>query len=306
MSLLLIGVGLVGCALAGPAPEMELHLAASSSTIRSLPVPRRYAALSPPIPRRRPPDALVVRGLIAELAALDVEPGRQRTGEIGAGAVLLDRLPAELHDVPRGAARKTLFIRAVLPLIMNANRAISADRRALLAVMVRRDASQAADRAWLDRLARRYRVAGRDLDRLVRRVDTVPPSLALAQAAIESGWGGSRFTVLGNALFGQWTWKAGDGIAPLHRAKGAIHAVKAFRRLADSVAAYMLNLNRAGAYRRFRARRADLRRRGKPPSGLELAATLTLYSTERERYTAKLATIITQNRLLIFDTTAPG
>ncbi len=288
MSVSLMAVGLIGCALAGSATENIWHPAASSLTIRSSPVPPTKAAAPPPLPRRRPSDALVAWGLI------------------GVRAIPLDRLSAELRNVPRGPVRKNLFIRAVLPLILDANRAISADRRALLALIKRRDALQDADHVWLDRIARRYRVDGGDLDRLLRRVDTVPPSLALAQAAIESGWGGSRFTLEGNALFGQWTWKRGNAIAPLRRAKGAMHAIKVFSRLADSVAAYMLNLNHTGAYRVFRARRAELRRRGEPPSGLELARTLTLYSIERERYVRKIATIITQNRLLAFDTTAPG
>ena len=157
------------------------------------------------------------------------------------------------------------------------------------------------DRAWLAELTDRYKVDGGDVDELLRRVDAVPPSLALAQAAIESGWGTSRFAVEGNALFGQRTWDRGDGIAPAERAVGATHAVKAFPSLADSVGAYMLNLNRASAYRKFRDRRAELRRRGGPLSGLELAETLTLYSTERANYVRKVAAIIRQNRLQAFD-----
>ena len=260
---------------------------------------------------------LVAEGFLASQPTGLPEPGMvrpsrrsllpaDRAAAIAVPPVFLARLPTVLRHAPPGPTRKGLFIRVVLPLILEANRAISADRRRLLALTDRDGAVQAADQAWLAGLAARYWVDDRDMERLLRRVDTVPPSLALAQAAIESGWGASRFALQGNALFGQWTWKAGEGMTPTRRADGAFHAVKAFPRLGDSIGAYMLNLNRADAYRGFRARRAELRRRSAAPAGGILAETLERYSTERQRYVLKLAAIIRQNRLEDFDATTLG
>ena len=292
----LIGYALIACSSCQESPRPP----GAASIIRWSPVPPIEVVAVPPLPKPRPA-GLSSAWSIAEFRPRNDELDAIRAGETGVPAIFRDRLPADWRSTPRGPVRKRLFIRTLLPLILQANRNILADRSRLVGVIDRPNAMRDVDRAWLGQLTDRYKVAGGDVDELLNRVDAVPPSLALAQAAIESGWGTSRFAVEGNALFGQWTWDRGDGIAPAGRDEGASHAVKAFPRLADSVGAYMLNLNRASAYRKFRDRRAELRRRGGPLSGLELAETLTLYSTERENYVRKVAAIIRQNRLQAFD-----
>jgi uncharacterized FlgJ-related protein len=132
------------------------------------------------------------------------------------------------------------------------------------------------------------------------RVDIIPPSLALAQAAEESGWGTSRFADVGNALFGQWTWS--EGIAPLEQREGkGDYRIAKFDSPLDSVRAYMLNLNTHAAYRSLRERRREMRVRGDQLSGWELAETLTSYSERGAAYVETLHTIMRVNRLAATD-----
>ncbi len=208
-------------------------------------------------------------------------------------------LPHDLKSVASAAERKKLFIQAILPQVLLVNELIGASRQRLLAL---RDGIVAGtlgrrDRAWLGDVKTRYRVDGDDLDALMRRVDAVPVALALAQAAIESGWGTSRFAREGNALFGQWTWARRGGLVPKERDKGASHAIRRFRQIADSVSAYVRNLNTHPAYAEFRAARAALRRAGKPLDGFALAATLGGYSERGAAYIEDIRGIIRHNRL---------
>jgi uncharacterized FlgJ-related protein len=186
--------------------------------------------------------------------------------------------------------KKALFFRLLGPLVLRANELILADR-----VWLEAD-SASDDSARLDALFETYRVRTRDFDELLRRVDAVPPSLAMAQAAEESGWGTSRFADLGNALFGQWTF--GDGIAPLERReeKGK-YSIAAFDSPLDSVRAYMRNINSHPAYADLRRVRADARASGSQASGFELARTLTKYSERGEDYVHSLHAIMRVNRL---------
>ena len=134
------------------------------------------------------------------------------------------------------------------------------------------------------------------LTALLERVDIVPPSLAMAQSAEESGWGTSRFADLGNALFGQWTWSG--GIEPLNKRqdKGS-YGIARFDTPLQSVEAYMRNLNTHAAYQSLRERRAAMRRAGERPDGYELAKTLTSYSERGEDYVHSLHAIMRVNKL---------
>jgi len=126
-------------------------------------------------------------------------------------------------------------------------------------------------------------------------------SLAMAQAAIESGWGTSRFAIHGNAIFGQWTTAGGRGLVPTGREEGKTHKVRAFDRLSDSVNAYILNLNTHRAYRGLRELRQEARKDGKRPNGLVLAAGLEPYSERGEEYVELLRSLIRVNRLTPLD-----
>ena len=128
------------------------------------------------------------------------------------------------------------------------------------------------------------------------RADFVPVSLALAQAAIESGWGTSRFALQGNALFGQWAWQKDAGLKPA-RASNSEAVVRSFPNLFGSVRAYMHNLNTHPRYATFRARRHLLRRRTQSDLGYQLSNFLDGYAEIGEVYVAKLKTLIRSNDL---------
>lgn len=218
----------------------------------------------------------------------------------------LASLPPALGEVERAETRKALFIRTVLPLILRSNELIGEDRARLSRLKAKRDSGAAFDRfeeAWLLRLAARYRIkpngAPEDIGwaALEHRMQPVPPSLAIAQAAIESGWGTSRFAAEGRAIYGQWLWGDGEGIVPLRRAEGATHKIRSFDYLIQSVVAYMNNLNRHPAYADLRRRRANAAAAGGTVSGLDLTAALAQYSERREAYVDDLQAIITGNRL---------
>lgn len=202
--------------------------------------------------------------------------------------------------------KKQLFFRLISPGALRANELVAADRARL--VKLANGAEQLApdDVLWLENLAARYRLRGERaavpeaIEELMLRVDVVPPSLVLAQAAEESGWGTSRFADVGNALFGQWAWD--DGIVPLERREEmGEYYVARFETPLDSIRAYMRNLNTHRAYRRLRARRAELRAAGEPPSGWELARTLTSYSERGEDYVRTLHSIMRANNLEAVD-----
>ena len=203
--------------------------------------------------------------------------------------------------------KKQIFFRVLAPLALRSNEMITADRERLLRLATQNERSE-ADKAWLAELATRYRLAGEKsgvenpdfreaIEELKRRVDVIPVSLALAQAAEESGWGTSRFADLGNAVFGQWTW-GGKGIVPeQQRAGKGDYKVAAYDTLFESVQAYMLNINTSGAYADLRQRRAEMRTAGEPLTGWKLAETLTRYSERGAAYVTSLHGLMKTNRL---------
>ena len=160
-----------------------------------------------------------------------------------------------------------------------------------------------AEQDWLRDLAARYGVVGKinvpaTLDELMTRVDIIPASLVLAQAAIESGWGTSRFAAQGSALFGQWTY--GDsGIMPKEQrtASKGDYKIRAFADPKDSIRAYLLNLNSHQTYTTLRRQRQSLRAQGKPLTGIALASGLRNYSERGQAYVDELRTLIHRNRL---------
>ncbi|WP_145622361.1 glucosaminidase domain-containing protein [Nitrospirillum viridazoti] len=162
------------------------------------------------------------------------------------------------------------------------------------------------DQVWVARLAARYGMDPArkiDLDALLRRVDVVPVSMALAQAAEESGWGTSRFAQHGNALFGQLTWseEEKEGITPRNRHPGDTSRFRKFEDLLECVRVYMQNLNTHDAYAQFRATRASLRRQGKPLDTMLLLNTLDKYSELGPVYVKAVRSLIRTNNLRDFD-----
>lgn len=222
-----------------------------------------------------------------------------RAGIEAVPRLLVASFPGDLAALPSSTDRKRVFIQTLLPLVLTANERILAERVRVKAVQAALAADQpldARDETWLAGMYERYGTD--DIEELLLRVDIIPPSLAIAQAAEESGWGTSRFAREGNAPFGQRTYRPERaGIVPLARDEGEHFTVRAYARLMDAVRAYKGNLNTHEAYDEFRRRRADLRAAGRPIEGLGLADSLSRYSERGEDYVASISRIIRANRL---------
>ena len=218
--------------------------------------------------------------------------------------VFLTSLPDDLPQVPENKQRKAIFFRALLPLVLQVNEEILNDRRHLWKLRYQTalgEQPNAADRLWLRVMTERYKVKAGDIDALFSRIDIIPTSLALAQAAEESGWGASRFAREGNAMFGQWARASSMGLVPLNRDTGKSHKVQSFETLVDSVRAYTLNLNSHRAYKDFRNTRQSTRRSGGAIDGWLLAGELQKYSERGVDYVISLRNLIDGNELRPLD-----
>jgi len=199
--------------------------------------------------------------------------------------------------------RKQMFFEYFLPLVTLRNQQILEQRERLLSLSERRGSLMFWQRMWLQQLAEEYEItefdvaSDEDWEILIRRVDIVPPSLALAQAANESAWGGSRFAVEGNNYFGHWCFVAGCGLVPEDRPAGAQHEVAAFDSPLHSVQRYIHNLNSHEAYLDLRRRREALRENDRLVSGLELVGDLDRYSERGDAYIDELSEMIRFNEL---------
>ncbi len=213
--------------------------------------------------------------------------------------VALTLLPAEIKMIENTKKRKDFFIQIVLPLIIQENNNIRLDRKTLFTIINKSNNSD-AEKDWLEKKFKQYGVRSRDLSILKIRMDEIPVSLAIAQAAKETGWGTSRFAQEGNALFGQWTW-SGEGLKPKDAKDGKDHKVMKFNVLQASVRAYQRNLNTHSSYKDFRKARAELRDLDKPLDSIELSKFLNKYAQTGNQYVEVLQKIIVQNKLKDFD-----
>ena len=213
--------------------------------------------------------------------------------------VALTLLPQEIKMIENTKKRKEFFIQIVLPLIIKENSNIRIDRKNLFKI-INKSNNTNLEKQWLGKKYKQYGVAPGDLSSLKIRMDEIPVSLAIAQAAKETGWGTSRFAQEGNALFGQWTW-SGEGLKPKEAKAGEGHKVMKFNVLQASVRAYQRNLNTHSTYRDFRRARAELRDLGKPLDSLELSKYLNKYAETGNQYVEVLQKIIKQNKLKDFD-----
>ena len=213
--------------------------------------------------------------------------------------IYFTQFPRDLDALQSTKIKKETFIKIVLPLIVAENERILADRSKLILLSEKKFTTD-SEKQWLRQKLLEYKVKKGDLKELVKRIDIIPTSIALAQAAKESGWGTSRFALEGNAIFGQWTW-SGQGIAPLDRESNKNHKILKFPILRASVKAYQNNLNTHKSYSKFRQKRSVLRDKNKKIKGLELTETLNNYAQTGTEYTKKLNQIIKQNRLMDFE-----
>ena len=213
--------------------------------------------------------------------------------------VALTLLPQEIKMIENTKKRKEFFIQIVLPLIIQENNNIKLDRKTLFSIINKSNNSN-SEKKWLDRKYKQYGVKSNDLSTLKIRMDEIPVSLAIAQAAKETGWGTSRFAQEGNALFGQWTW-SGEGLRPKEAKEGQEHKVMKFNILQASVRAYQRNLNTHSTYKDFRKARAKLRDANKKLDSMELSKYLNKYAETGNQYVEVLQKIIKQNKLQDFD-----
>lgn len=216
--------------------------------------------------------------------------------------VYLRRLVDDIAGVAPTDSREALFIRIVLPLVACANAKIAEERNALTALAAARakDGVLSPQQSeWIGALAGRYGGDPKDLDGLLVRVDTIPASLAIAQAIDESGWGTAHLALQTNGLFGEHA-PAGSATAR-YRVASANVDVAAFPTLLDGVLAYMTNVNRHRAYAGLRTMRAAHRRDGRHPDGYALAEGLRDYSARGMRYVRDLRRLISAHRLEAYD-----
>ena len=260
---------------------------------------------APPVVWKPQASRASVADVVASFASFGYDLDQVRAAGKPVPRLYLEALPRDLANISSVATKKRLFVQSVLPIVLRVNEEITTARwraERLSDKLLWEDALSDADRAWLTDMAELYGAAPFDVPSLLKRMDVVPPSLALAQAAEETGWGTSRFVREGNALFGQYTYKAAaNGMLPERRDADRRHRVRSHDSLLAAVRAYVHNLNSHWAYDDFRDRRAKLRSAGKPIDGHDLAGELARYSARGEAYVETIRTIMRQNRLRDFD-----
>ena len=223
-----------------------------------------------------------------------------RNGTTRVPFLLLEKLPDNFHKTKEIEKRKKLFIKIVLPMALAVNRKINSYREALLTLSKNHNKLNKREQRWIHSLSKQHNKNSIEIKSLLDQLAPIPVSLFLAQSAIESGWGTSRFAREGNALFGQWTW-SGEGIKPAGADTNATYKVMKFNVLKASVRAYQRNLNTHSSYKKFRFIRAQLRDDNKKLDSLKLAEYLDNYAQTGTEYTKVLKQIIQQNQLKDFD-----
>lgn len=209
------------------------------------------------------------------------------------------------EKLPNTPARKDVFLDILLPKIQAENRKILEDRAFVLnfldTYLITYNANDRDSIYRLAKLAKRYKIKHiYDKTAYENKVNAIPTSMVLAQAAVESAWGTSRFVKLANNIFGVWTWGK-EGIVPEHREEGKNHKIKIYKSLEESIRAYMLNLNRNPAYKKFRSKRLRFAQEEKSYKGTDSAETMTNYSGIGHRYNEILKSTIIKNDWLKYD-----
>ncbi len=212
-------------------------------------------------------------------------------------------MPATYYKIKDSTAMKKYFFTYISKVAYTQNRYILDDRNFIKSFYHKKNITSKVNKDYKRflEIQKRYKLKPEDkLSKYLLYIDIIPVSLVIAQAAVESAWGKSKFLKEANNVFGQWTW-SGKGLVPKGREEGKKHKIKIFSSIDSSVNGYMINLNIGWAYEDLRAIRAKIRKYGAPLSGLALSKTLIKYSQKKEEYTRILATIIVQNHLERFD-----
>ena len=221
-----------------------------------------------------------------------------------ANLVIFSSLPTDFMDVQPIIERKRLFINTLIPIIYSENLQILNDRKKILDWWRESDGENFSRDfwpQWLFELSEKYGSSDSNLGNLLMRVDIIPISLALAQSAIESGWGTSRYSREGNAVFGQYTFDESKGLKPKDRNENDEFFIKKFPNLSESVRSYLKNINTHLAYADFREERKKLRMSGENLSGYKLVNFLKDYSERRESYIKDVKEIMSSNNFQKYD-----
>lgn len=306
-----------------PAPPYSLPALLSPQRVAALAVLATFgvgllAATAPAAVQWRPAAIVALPGLVDAEPAPEAEPERETATRIAGKAagelyrlyvergfvldaarqgaeivprLIVERLPRDLGALDSTDMRKTVFIKTLLPLLLMENERLLAERARLEDILAAGADASPADRDWLAELAERYDSDPRQTRELLRRVDAIPVSLAIAQAAMETGWGTSRVAQAGQALFGQMVFRSGDDDG----------RVRKFEQLEHAVAAYAANLNTHRAYADFRRAREQARREGKPIDGHALAQHLQRYSERGMDYVRDIRSLMRVNGLRPLD-----
>ncbi len=219
---------------------------------------------------------------------------------------LIRSMPNDIHTIKDVKTRKSVFIRVMLPIILSEQKRIRNNRQTLkLALQSEPGNTTLGDK--LNGLFSEYNINEnwdfpKKRKSLLHRFDELPLTLILAQAAIESGWGTSRFTRLGNSLFGEWTYKTNEGIIPKGRDAGKTHRIKTFPSLRDSIASYIKNINRNKAYRELRQLRAEMREKHQALDAKKLASGLQRYSQKGQAYVDTILAILNSTEFKLIET----
>ncbi|MCF6201891.1 MAG: glucosaminidase domain-containing protein [Hydrogenimonas sp.] len=226
---------------------------------------------------------------------------------LAAALVVADTLtsfPADYYKIKDEKAQKERFVKILYPLILKEEKKIELERKfveAFFSHFTEDGIANAEAVARLAKIAKKYRIKSLyDKEEYLKKIDTIPVSLVLAKAAIESNWGKSRFAREANNLFGEWTWGK-RGIVPKNRPEGKRYKIKIFSSLEESIASYMRNLNRHWAYEEFREARYEAKRKGAEFGGFIAASYLQMYSQLREKYTRIVKSTIVKHEWSIFD-----
>lgn len=214
--------------------------------------------------------------------------------------IFLSKLPTGIKNINNIGERKKLFIKVILPLIIFENNKILDDRDNLSQIYREKTLNE-NELAWLKSKFKEYGIKDENIEELKIRMDIIPPSLAIAQAAYETGWGTSRFAMEGNSLYGVRTWTKGRGIVPNKRTEEEKFEVLSYKIIRASISSYKKNLNTHQSYKEFREMRNQQRKKLRTISGLELSRYLTKYSEIGYQYVDRLKKIIEQNSLMDFD-----
>ncbi|MDZ7786593.1 MAG: glucosaminidase domain-containing protein [Halofilum sp. (in: g-proteobacteria)] len=251
----------------------------------------------------RRPVVTGLSALVVLLVAATLGVAQRGAAVPGAPAEARADVP-NLESVADVSERKQRFFDFLRPIVAAENERIQAQRERVLRLLATLETGAEiapADARWLDEMAARYRVKAKDplaqARRLARKVDVIPPALAMAQAALESAWGTSRFAREANNLFGQWCFTPGCGLVPKRRPANARYEVEAFADAGASVRSYMHNLNSHPAYEPLREIRARARRDGQRPTGAALAAGLYNYAAIGHKYVEHIRAVIRRNGL---------